>query len=66
MLLDGADIALIMKDTTTASSDTASSTAGMMITAPDIELRDVRFRMTMMPTIDSMDISVPAAVLPTD
>lgn len=62
-VLDGADIVLLMKDTVTSTApDTAAATA-MHIAAPDLELRNVRFRMAMMPTIDSMDVTVPLARL---
>ena len=62
-VLDGADVVLLMKDTVTESrSDTAASKP-MRISAPDIELRNIRFRMAMLPVIDSMDVTVPLARL---
>lgn len=52
-VLDGADVLLVLKDTTTASTPDTAQT-NMVITAPDIELRNIRFRMRMLPTIDSL------------
>ncbi|MDE5745683.1 MAG: AsmA family protein, partial [Paramuribaculum sp.] len=60
--VDGADIRLVMKDTVTAPSDTSASSP-FKITAHSIRLKNIRYRMSMMPTIDSMDVTVPLAEL---
>ena len=60
--LDGADVRMVMKDTITAPSDTSASSP-LKITANNIRLKNVRYRMQMMPTIDSMDVTVPFAEL---
>ncbi len=61
-LLDGADIDLILKDTTTVSS-TDSTKTEMIISAPDIKLRNIRFHMKMLPTIDSLNAFIGDAQL---
>ena len=62
-VLDGADVVLSMKDTVTESRADTTASKPMRISAPEIELRNVRFRMTMLPVIDSMDVTVPLARL---
>ncbi len=62
-MLDGADIFLAIKDTVTPEkNDTAQSTP-LFIKAGDIQLRNVRFRMTMLPTIDTLSTFIPSASL---
>lgn len=53
-VLDGADVTLLLKDTTTVSQSD-STVNNMLIAAPDIALRNVRFRMQMLPTIDTLN-----------
>lgn len=61
--IDGADINLIMKpDTAETPVDTAAA-APWHISARAITLRDIRYRMTMMPVIDSLDTYVGIATL---
>jgi len=60
--LDGADIALMLKDTTTVSS-TDSTKTDMIISVPDIRLRNIRFHMKMLPTIDSLNTFIGNAQL---
>lgn len=52
-LLDGADIDIVLKDTTTVSP-TDTTVTRMLINAPDLTLRNVSVRMRMLPTIDSL------------
>ena len=52
-LLEGADIDIVLKDTTTVTPTDTTATR-MLINAPDITLRDVTVRMRMLPTIDSL------------
>ena len=62
-LLDGADIYLVLKDTVTAEQPDTTPPSPMVICATDLEMRNVRFHMRMMPTIDSLDTFIPAARL---
>ncbi len=61
--LDGGDVTLIMKDTTTTTPADTTQSAAMLIKARDIAMNRVRFRMSMLPVIDSLDAVVPAARL---
>ncbi len=63
-VLDGGDVTLIFNgnDTTATPSDSAAS-APLTIKAAYIELRDINYRMAMLPTIDSLGANVPLAVL---
>ncbi len=63
-LLDGGDVTLLFNgtDTTTTPVDTAAALS-MVIKASDLELRNIRYRMSMLPTIDSVDIDIPFARL---
>lgn len=63
-VLDGGDVNLRFNgtDTTAAPVDTAAALA-MIIKADDIELRNLRYAMTMMPTIDSLGVDIAAASL---
>lgn len=62
--LDGADVLLLFNgpDTTATPPDTAAATA-LTIDASLLSLRNVRYRMAMLPVIDSLDVTVPAATL---
>ena len=59
-VLDGGDVTLIFNgnDTTATPSDSAAS-APLTIKAAYIELRDINYRMAMLPTIDSLGANVP-------
>ncbi|MCH5245833.1 MAG: translocation/assembly module TamB domain-containing protein [Muribaculaceae bacterium] len=62
-MVDGADISLrMLADTTEAEVDTTSS-APWIINARDLELRRINYRMTMLPTIDSLGVYVENARL---
>ncbi len=61
-LLDGADINIIIKDTVTAPSADTTVTH-MLIGAPDLELRNVRVAMQMLPTIDTLKAAIGQARL---
>ncbi|MDE5922396.1 MAG: translocation/assembly module TamB domain-containing protein, partial [Muribaculum sp.] len=62
--LDGADVLLLFNgpDTTATPPDTAAATA-LTIDASLLSLRNVRYRMAMLPVIDSLDVTVPVATL---
>lgn len=62
-LLDGADIYLVLKDTVTAEMPDTTPPSPMVICASDLEMRNVRFHMRMMPAIDSLDTFIPSARL---
>lgn len=61
--LNGGDVRLQLRpDTTVTPTDTAGATP-WHIHAAKIALNDVRFRMSMMPTIDSLDVALSNATL---
>lgn len=62
--LDGGDVTLLFNgaDTTSTPVDTTASMP-LVIKAGLIELRDIRYRMSMLPTIDSLGAEVPYAML---
>lgn len=62
--LDGGDVLLLFNgtDTTVTPPDTAAPMP-LVIEAGNIQLRNVRYRMAMLPTIDSLDVTVPLARL---
>ena len=61
--LDGGDVSLrMLPDTTTVPEDTVKS-APWFIHARDIELRDLTYRMEMLPTIDSLGAYIQSARL---
>ena len=54
-MVEGADISLIMKrDTVVPPVDTTKASTLWVINARDLQLRHVAYRMSMMPTIDSL------------
>ncbi len=61
--VDGADINLIMKGESSSEPDTATSSTQMLIEADRLQLLNVRYRMSMYPTIDSLGAFVPSALL---
>lgn len=61
--LSGGDVMLWMADTVTPPSTDTTAIKPLTITARLIELSDVRYRMSMMPTIDSLGADVPQARL---
>ncbi len=64
-VLDGGDVTLLFNenDTTAVPVDTASSPTEMFIKADDILLRNVSYRMSMLPVIDSLGAFVEEAHL---
>lgn len=62
-LLDGGDVMLILKDTITEEKTDTTASSPLRITAGDIRLRNIRYRMTMLPVIDSLTADIPLAVL---
>lgn len=62
--VDGADVRIVMKDTISAPTDTTASSP-LRISANSIVLKNIRYRMAMLPTIDSIDVTVPVAKLNT-
>lgn len=60
--LSGADVSLIMDQRyAVEKQDTASSSADWLIDLNKLKAKDIRFRMEMMPTIDSLDVELPNA-----
>ena len=58
--LQGGDVALLMdKRKEVVKPDTSSSKSNLLIDVNRIELADIRYRMAMMPTIDSLDVRLP-------
>lgn len=64
-LLDGGNVALNIKNdtTTVAPADTVTSPVQMNIKAHSLLLRNIRYRMTMQGTIDSLDVNLRSALL---
>ncbi len=58
-MLDGADVTLALKDTTTVSTPPDTTVNAMTIQAGDLLLRNVNFRMAMEGTIDSLGTVLP-------
>lgn len=63
--LDGGDVVLLFNenDTTATPVDTAASATSMFIKADDILLRNISYRMSMLPVIDSLGAFVEEAHL---
>lgn len=62
--LDGADIYLALKDSASSQIDTVQNEqVNINITAPKLQLRNVRLRMTMPPTIESLNTYIGLAEL---
>lgn len=61
--LDGADIRLVMRPDTAAAPVDTTASQPMLIRARDIELKRVRYSMSMLPTIDTLGATVPYARL---
>ncbi len=57
-VLDGGDITLILKDTTVVTPKDTTPPSAMIIDASDVELRNVKVKMQMLPTIDSLGVDV--------
>lgn len=62
--LDGGDVLLLFNgtDTTSTPTDTAAPSP-LTIEADRLLLRNIRYHMAMLPTIDSLDVTVPEAEL---
>lgn len=61
--LDGADVSLVMMDSVAPEPEPTAPGAPVTVTARVINLSRVRYRMRMMPVIDSLDATVPSARL---
>lgn len=61
--LNGGDITLVIKDTVTVTPPDTTPPAKMIINAPNIEIRNLNFRMKMMPSIDSLGTHIGLARL---
>lgn len=62
-VLDGADVYLAIKDTTVVTPPDTSKSNPLIIDVGNIELRNVRYRMAMMPVIDSLGAEIDLARL---
>lgn len=62
-VLDGGDVWLTLKDTTTVSEPDTASAMQMLILAPDVAIRRLGFHMTMLPTIDTLNTFIGSARL---
>ncbi len=62
-ILDGADISLVMKDTTVTTPPDTSKSKPLVVKVGDIELRNVHYRMSMLPVIDSLGANIKMAKL---
>lgn len=62
-VLDGADINLVLKDTVIAEKPDTAKSRPMVIDVGSIELHNVRYRMSMLPVIDSLATVIPFARL---
>lgn len=62
-MVDGADVALIMRPDTTATPEDTTQGTPWLIKARSIVLRDINYRMSMLPTIDSLACHIDSARL---
>lgn len=62
-MADGVNVRLILKPDTTATPPDTTASKPMLITARDIELRDVVYSMQMEPTIDTLGCTIALARL---
>ncbi|MCM1504594.1 MAG: translocation/assembly module TamB [Muribaculum sp.] len=63
-ILDGADVELMMNGTdTTTNEKTDTASMALFINAHELVLRNIRYRMSMLPTIDSLGVDIPKARL---
>lgn len=62
-VLDGADVYLAIKDTTVVTPPDTAASKPLTIDVGNIELRNVSYRMTMLPTIDSLGAKIDKAIL---
>lgn len=62
-VLDGGDVFLALKDTVTTEKPDTAKSKPLRIDAGDITLRNVRYRMVMLPTIDSLGAYIGEAKL---
>lgn len=62
-VLDGGDVWLCIKDTVKEEKTDTTATSPLRITAGDIELNNLTYRMKMLPTIDSLYADIPEARL---
>jgi len=62
--LDGGDVVLLMNGTdTTATPPADTATMALVINAHELILRNINYRMSMLPTIDTLGINIPSAKL---
>lgn len=62
--LDGADVTVAFNDSVASPQDTSTTASSpLRISATDISLKNVRYRMAMLPVIDSLDAVIPEASL---
>lgn len=62
-VLDGGDVYLALKDTVTAEKKDTAASKPLRIDAGNITLRNLRYRMVMLPTIDSLGAYIGEAKL---
>lgn len=62
-VLDGADVELLLNGNGKTEPDSAGEPTNMLIEAENLMLRNVRYRMRMRPTIDSLGAFIPVARL---
>lgn len=55
-VIDGADVEVVMDATRVRDDEEESEPATWLVTLGDLQLSDVRYRMSMMPAIDSLDV----------
>lgn len=62
-VLDGADMELLINDNKKTEPDSVGEPTDMLIEAENLMLHNVRYRMRMLPTIDSLGAFIPVARL---
>ncbi len=62
--LDGGDVELLMNGTDTTTTEPSDTAAlKLVINAHEINIRNLRYRMSMLPTIDTLGVDIPKAIL---
>lgn len=61
--LDGGDVELLMNGTDTTSTPTDTASMALVINAHELILRNINYRMSMLPTIDTLGVEIPSAKL---
>ncbi|MDE6488746.1 MAG: hypothetical protein K2L46_05640, partial [Paramuribaculum sp.] len=62
-VLDGADVELTIRDTTETTPPDTTASRPLQIDAGDIRLRNITYRMNMLPVIDSLGVRIGSATL---